>query len=128
MLSVKVFMSILYSRGSQAGMLAPLGGARQHLRECEMVIQFFVLLFCTVMLSLSCANCSAQSMSNYSARPSIQPQTMLISKKRPTHAISAETSKLAHILARDMLKYFRGAGHYKGWETLLYSIVIKSQV
>ena len=108
-------MSILYTRGSQAGMLAPLGGARQHLRECEMVIQFFVLLFCTVMLSLSCANCSAQSMSNYSmpsARPSIQPQTMLISKKRPTHAISAETSKLAHILARDMLKYFRGARTY----------------
>ena len=44
--------------------------------------------FCTVMLSLSCANCSAQSVSNYSmpcARSSIQPETMLISKKKGQH-------------------------------------------
>ena len=36
------------------------------------------------MLSSFCANCSAQSVSNYSmpsARASIQPETMLISKK-----------------------------------------------
>ena len=49
-----------------------------------MVIQIFVLHFCPVMLSSSCANSSAQSVSNYSmpkARPSIQPETMLISKK-----------------------------------------------
>ena len=60
-------------------------GARQHLRGCEMVIQIFVLHFCPVMLSSSCANSSAQSVSNYSmpnARPSIQPETMLISKKK----------------------------------------------
>ena len=50
-----------------------------------MVIQIFVLHFCPVMLSSSCANSSAQSVSNYSmpnARPSIQPETMLISKKK----------------------------------------------
>ena len=78
-----------------------------------MVIQIFVLHFCTVMLSSSCANCSAQSVSNYSmpsAWPSIQPETMLIPKKRSAHAISAKTSKLAHILAWDILRYFRGAG------------------
>ena len=34
-------------------------------------------------------------------------------KKRLTHAISAEISKLAHMLARDMLKYFRGARTYQ---------------
>ena len=37
----------------------------------------FVLHYCTVMLSSSCANCSAQSVSNYtmpSARASIQPK------------------------------------------------------
>ena len=50
-----------------------------------MIIQIFVLHFCPVMLSSSCANSSAQSVSNYSmpnARPSIQPETMLISKKK----------------------------------------------
>ena len=50
-----------------------------------MVIQIFLLHYCTAMLSSSCANCSAQSVSNYSmtgARPSIQPETMLISKKK----------------------------------------------
>ena len=81
-----------------------------------MVIQIFVLHFCTVMLNSSCANCSAQSVSNYSvpsARPSIHPETMLTSKKNgQTHAISAETSKLAHILARDMFIHFRGARAY----------------
>ena len=63
----------------------PTRGARQHLWGCEMVIQIFVLHFCPVMLSSSCANSSAQSVSNYSmpnARPSIQPETMLISKKK----------------------------------------------
>ena len=30
-----------------------------------MVIQIFVLLYCSVMLSSSCANCSALSVSNY---------------------------------------------------------------
>ena len=62
-----------------------------------MNIQIFVWHYCTVMLSLSCANCSAQSVSNYSmpsARRSIQPEMMLISKKTSTHAISAVTSKL----------------------------------
>ena len=52
---------------------------------CEMVIQIFVLHFCTVMLSSSCANCSAQSVSYYtmpSARPLIQPETMLISQEK----------------------------------------------
>ena len=42
-----------------------------------MVIQIFVLHFCPVMLSSSCANSSAQSVSNYSmpnAQPSIQPK------------------------------------------------------
>ena len=60
-------------------------GAKQHVRECEMVIKIFVMHYCTVMLSSSCANCSAQSVSNYSmpsARPSIQPETMLVSKKK----------------------------------------------
>ena len=50
-----------------------------------MVIQIFVLHFCPVMFSSSCANSSAQSVSNYSmpnARPSIQSKTMLISKKK----------------------------------------------
>ena len=78
---------------------------------CKMVIQIFVLHYCTVMLNSSCANGSAQSVSNYSmpsARPSIQPETMLKKKKRSTHAVSSVTSKLTHILARDMLKYFRG--------------------
>ena len=53
-----------------------------------MVIQIFVLHYCTVMLSSSYANCSAQSVSNYtmpSARASIQPETMLISKKEKTN-------------------------------------------
>ena len=82
-----------------------------------MVSQIFVPHFCTVMLSLSCSNCSTQSGSNYSmpsADPSIQLETMLISKKekRPTHAISAEASKLVHIFARNMLKYFRGVRTY----------------
>ena len=48
-----------------------------------MVIQIFVLHFCPVMLSSSCANSSAQSVSNYSmpnAQPSIQHETMLISQ------------------------------------------------
>ena len=50
-----------------------------------MVIQIFVLHYCTVMLSSSCANCSAQFVSNCSmlgARPSIQPEMMVISKKK----------------------------------------------
>ena len=69
-----------------------------------MVIQIFVLYYYTFMLSSSCANCSAQSVSNYSmpgAWPSIE--MMLTSKKRSTHVISAVTLKLAHILAPDML-------------------------
>ena len=44
--------------------------------------------FCTVMLSSSCANSSAHAVSNYSmpsARPSFQPGTMLISKKKGQH-------------------------------------------
>ena len=74
------------------------------------------------MLNSFRANCSAQSMSNRSipsARPSIQPEIMPISKKRgSTHAISAVTSNLDHTLARDMicirhmLKYFWGARTY----------------
>ena len=44
----------------------PTRGARQHLRGCEMIIQIFVLHFCPVMLSSSCANSSAQSVFNYS--------------------------------------------------------------
>ena len=75
-----------------------------------------MLHYCTVMLSSSDANCSAQSVSNYSmpsARLSIHPEMMLISKKKSTHVISAVTSKLANILARDMLKYFRGARIYQ---------------
>ena len=55
-----------------------------------MVIQIFVLYYCTVMLSLSRANCSSQSVSYCSmpdARSSIQPEMMLISKikKRSAH-------------------------------------------
>ena len=53
-----------------------------------MVIQIFVLHFCPVMLSSSCANSSAKSVSNDSmpnARPSIQPETMLISRKKGQH-------------------------------------------
>ena len=67
---------------------------------CEMIIQIFVLHYCTVMLSSSCANCSAQSVSNYSM-PSKRPlpEMMPISKKRATQAISAVTSKLT----RDIL-------------------------
>ena len=71
----------------------------------EMVIQIFVLHYCAVILSSSCTNCSTQSVSNYSmssARPSIQPEMMLISKKS-TNAISTVTSKLALILVRDMV-------------------------
>ena len=70
---------MFYARGSQPGVLAPLGGAKQHPRGCEMVIQIFLLHFCPVMLSSSCVNSSAQSVSNYSmpnARPSLQPETM----------------------------------------------------
>ena len=73
-----------------------------------MVIQIFVWHFCTVMLSLSCANCSAQSVRNYSmpsARSSIQPEMMLISKKKSTYAISAVTTKLAPILARTCCEF-----------------------
>ena len=50
-----------------------------------MVIQIFVLHYCTVMLNSSCANCSAQLVSNYSvpsAQPSIQPETMLKKKEK----------------------------------------------
>ena len=57
----------------------PTRGAKQHPRGCEMVIQIFLLHFCPVMLSSSCVNSSAQSVSNYSmpnARPSLQPETM----------------------------------------------------
>ena len=43
----------------------PTRGAKQHLRGCEMVIQTYMLHYCTVMLSPSCANCFAQSVSNY---------------------------------------------------------------
>ena len=53
-----------------------------------MVIQVFVLHYCIVMLSLSCVNCSAQSVSNCSmptAWPSFQPEMMLISKKKGQH-------------------------------------------
>ena len=38
-----------------------------------MVIQIFVLHFCPVMLSSSCANSSAHSVSNYSM-PNARPQ------------------------------------------------------
>ena len=71
-------------KNCRPGVLAPLEGAKQHLRGCEMIIQVFVLHCCTVMLSSFCASCSAQSVSNYSmtsARPSIRPEMMLISKK-----------------------------------------------
>ena len=54
-----------------------------------MVIQIFVLRYCTVMLSSSCANCSALFVSNYSmhsAWPSIQPEMMLISKKKKVNS------------------------------------------
>ena len=44
----------------------PARGARQHLRGCEMVFQFFVLDYCTVILSSSCANCSIYSVFIYS--------------------------------------------------------------
>ena len=59
-------------------------------QECKMFIQIFALHYCTIMLSSSCANCSAQSVSNWSmsgARSSIQPEMMLISKnkKRSAH-------------------------------------------
>ena len=50
-----------------------------------MVIQIFVLHDCAVMLSSSCANCSAQSVCNFSmpsAQPSIQLKMMLISEKK----------------------------------------------
>ena len=63
----------------------PTRDATQHLRGCEMVIRIFVMHYCTVMLSSSCVNCSAQSVSNYSmpsVRPSIQPEMMLISKNK----------------------------------------------
>ena len=49
-----------------------------------MLIQIIVLHYCTVMLSSFCANCSAQSASNYSmsgTRSLIQSEMMLISKK-----------------------------------------------
>ena len=82
MKNISVHLKLLYFALSQG---FPTRGARQHLRGCEMVIQIFVLHFCPVMLSTSGANSSAQSVSNYSmpnARPSIQPETMLISKKK----------------------------------------------
>ena len=50
-----------------------------------MVILIFVLHYCTEMLSSSRANCSALSVFNYSmpsAWPSIQPEMLLISKKK----------------------------------------------
>ena len=86
-----------------------------------MVIKIFLLHYCTAVLSSSCANCPALSVSNYSlpsAWPPIQPKMVLTPKKRSTHVISALTSKLAHILVRNMLsilhmlKYFRGARTY----------------
>ena len=76
---------LVQSRGSQIKVLSSLGDARQYLRGCEMAIQSFVLHFCAVMLSAPCANCSAQSVSNYSmpaAWSSIHPKMMLIPPKK----------------------------------------------
>ena len=43
-----------------------------------MAIQIFVLHYCTLMLSSSCTNCSAQSVSNYSM-PSAGPLDNFVS-------------------------------------------------
>ena len=59
---------------------------------CAMVIQIFVLHYSTIMLSSSCAKCSAQYVSNYimtSARPSMQHEMMmLISKKKKVNTFN----------------------------------------
>ena len=84
----------------------PTRGARQHLRGCEMVIQIFVLHYCTVMLISSCAHCSAQSVSNYSmpgARSSIQPEMMLISKKKVSTCNFCRNFKIGPYLIPDVL-------------------------
>ena len=50
-----------------------------------MVIQIFVMHYCTAMPGSSCDNYSALLVSNcrmLGARPSIQPEVMLISKKK----------------------------------------------
>ena len=64
-----------------------------------MAIQIFVLHYCTIMLSSSCANCSAVSVSNCSmlgAQSLIQPEMMLISKKKKRPALEFVTR--IHIL------------------------------
>ena len=76
-----------------------------------MVIQIFVLHYCAVMLNSSCANCSAQSVSNCSmpsARSSIHPEMMLISKKkRSAHEFVTRQNILG---VRKHIKIFLGRG------------------
>ena len=93
----------------------PTRGARQHLRVCEIVIQIFVLHYCTVMLSSSCANCSAQSVCNYSmpgARLSVQPEMLLISKKKVNTSNFSRDFKigphlgLGHVMNSSYVKIF----------------------
>ena len=79
----------------------------------RLLSSFMVL---TKVITFSGVHCN---YSMTSARSLIEPEMMLISKKkRSTHAISALTPKLAQILARDMLwichilKYFKGARTY----------------
>ena len=77
-----------------------------------MVIQIFMLYYCTVMLSSSCANCSAKSVSNYSmpsARPSIQPETLLISKHKKVNTCNfIRDFKIGSHLGPEHVKIFWG--------------------
>ena len=72
-----------------------------------MVIQIFVLYYCTVMLSSSCANCSAQSVCNHSmpsARSLIQPERILTSKKKLNTCNFSRDFKIgSHLGPRDII-------------------------
>ena len=78
-----------------------------------MVIQILVLHCCTVTLRSSCANCSAQSVSNCSmsgARSSIQPEMMLISKKKKEKSAHEFVTRQNILGVRERIKIFYGRG------------------